>query len=69
MLIVREVSASIMLAAPGAQVLSVSIVYLWGQGRLEEVCVVAVLMLVPVFLGRYLVGRLQRAGLRYGSAG
>ncbi|MDR7415814.1 MAG: iron ABC transporter permease [Armatimonadota bacterium] len=68
-LIVREVSASIMLAAPGAQVLSVSIVYLWGQGRLEEVCVVAVLMLVPVFLGRYLVGRLQRAELQHGSAG
>ncbi|MDR7439735.1 MAG: iron ABC transporter permease [Armatimonadota bacterium] len=68
-LIVREVSASIMLAAPGAQVLSVSIVYLWGQGRLEEVCVVAVLVLVPIFLGRYLVGRLQRAELRRGSAG
>lgn len=62
-LIVREVSASIILAAPGSQVLSVGIVYLWSQGRLEEVCVVAMLMLVPIFIGQYLIGRLQRREL------
>jgi iron(III) transport system permease protein len=60
---VREVSASIMLAPPGAQVLSVGIVSLWSQGRLEEVCVIAMLMLMPVLAARYLVGRLQRRAL------
>lgn len=56
----REGSASLMLAAPGAQVLSVALVYLWSQGRMEEVAALGVLMVVPVMVLRYVLGALNR---------
>jgi iron(III) transport system permease protein len=56
----REGSASLMLSAPGAQVLAVTLVYLWSQGRVEEVAALGVVMVVPVMMLRYLVGRLGR---------
>ena len=49
-----------MLAAPGAQVLSVALVYLWSQGRMEEVAALGVLMVVPVMVLRYVLGALNR---------
>jgi iron(III) transport system permease protein len=48
LIILREVSASIMLAAPGNQVLAVALVVLVNQGRIEEVCAAAVLTLIGV---------------------
>ncbi len=56
----REASASLMLAAPGAQVLSVALVYLWSQGRMEEVAALGIVMMFPVLLLRYFLGVLSR---------
>ncbi|MCS7171939.1 MAG: iron ABC transporter permease [Armatimonadetes bacterium] len=58
LIILREVSASIMLAAPGNQVLAVALVVLVNQGRIEEVCAVAVLTLIGVVGLRSVLTRL-----------
>ncbi|MDR7415696.1 MAG: iron ABC transporter permease [Armatimonadota bacterium] len=66
LIILREVSASIMLAAPGNQVLAVALVVLVNQGRIEEVCAAAVLTLVGVVGLR---GVLTRIGTRRAHTG
>jgi len=56
--IMRELSASILLYAPGTQVLSVVMLKLWTAGKSEEVSVIGLLMLVLVLLFRWVQLRL-----------
>ncbi|MDR5708801.1 MAG: iron ABC transporter permease [Armatimonadota bacterium] len=63
LIILREVSASLMLAAPGNQVLAVALVVLVNQGRIEEVCAVAVLTLLGVVGLRNALTRIASARL------
>jgi iron(III) transport system permease protein len=51
--IMRELSASILLYAPGTEVLSVVMLKMWVGGKPEEVSVVGLLMLVMVLLFRW----------------
>jgi len=56
--IMRELSASILLYAPGTQVLSVVMLKLWTAGKSEEVSVIGLLMLALVLLFRWVQLRL-----------
>jgi iron(III) transport system permease protein len=51
--IMRELSASILLYAPGTEVLSVVMLKMWTAGKPEEVSVIGLLMLVLVLLFRW----------------
>lgn len=51
--IMRELSASILLYAPGTEVLSVVMLKMWSGGRPEEVSVIGLLMLVLVLVFRW----------------
>jgi len=62
--IVRDTSASILLVPPGEPVVSTITLALWGRGKIEQVCAVSVLAMVPILAARYLVGRLQLRELR-----
>jgi iron(III) transport system permease protein len=52
--IMRELSASILLYAPGSEVLSVVMLKMWVGGKPEEVSVIGLLMLVMVLAIRWL---------------
>ena len=51
--ILRELSASILLYAPGTEVLSVMMLKMWTGGKPEEVSVIGLLMLAMVLLFRW----------------
>jgi iron(III) transport system permease protein len=51
--IMRELSASILLYAPGTEVLSVVMLKMWTSGKPEEVSVIGLLMLVLVLVFRW----------------
>ena len=51
--IMRELSASILLYAPGTEVLSVVMLKMWVSGKPEEVSVIGLVMLVMVLLFRW----------------
>jgi iron(III) transport system permease protein len=51
--IMRELSASILLYAPGTEVLSVVMLKMWTAGKPEEVSVIGLLMLVLVLVFRW----------------
>jgi iron(III) transport system permease protein len=51
--IMRELSASILLYAPGTEVLSVEMLKMWAGGKPEEVSVIGLLMLALVVLFRW----------------
>jgi iron(III) transport system permease protein len=55
--IMRELSASILLYAPGTEVLSVVMLKMWVGGKPEEVSVIGLLMLVLVLAFRWLQSR------------
>lgn len=59
-IILRELSASILLYGPGSEVLSVVVMRLWSEGKAEEVSVVALIMLLFVFVFRFLEGRIVK---------
>jgi iron(III) transport system permease protein len=52
-IILRELSASILLYGPGSEVLSVVLMRLWSEGKAEQVSVVALVMLAFVFAFRF----------------
>ena len=62
-LILRELSASILLYSVGNEVLSVVVMRLWSEGKAEQVSVIALLMLALVFLFRFVEARLVRTHL------
>ena len=51
--IMRELSASILLYAPGTEVLSVVMLKMWASGKPEEVSVIGLVMLVLVLVFRW----------------
>ena len=59
-IILRELSASILLYGPGSEVLSVVLMRLWSEGKAEEVSVVALIMLAFVFAFRFLESRIAK---------
>ena len=55
-MVLRELAASILLYAPGNEVLSTVMFRMWSDGKAEQVSVVGIIMLVPVlglFAARY----------------
>jgi iron(III) transport system permease protein len=60
-IILRELSASILLYGPGSEVLSVVVMRLWSEGKAEEVSVIALVMLAFVFLFRFIESRIVAA--------
>ena len=56
--IMRELSASVLLYAPGTEVLSVVMLKMWTGGKPEEVSVIGLFMLVLVLLFRWVQHRL-----------
>ena len=58
--IMRELSASILLYAPGTEVLSVVMLKMWTAGKPEQVSVIGLLMLVLVLLFRWVQLRFIR---------
>jgi iron(III) transport system permease protein len=63
-IILRELSASILLYSVGNEVLSVVVMRLWTEGKAGQVSVIALVMLALVFLFRFAEGRLVRTHLR-----
>jgi iron(III) transport system permease protein len=63
--ILRELSASILLYAPGTEVLSVIMLKMWTSGKPEEVSVIGLLMLAMVLLFRW--GQLRFIQKRIGT--
>ena len=63
-IILRELSASILLYSVGNEVLSVVVMRLWIEGKAGQVSVIALVMLALVFLFRFAEGRLVRTHLR-----
>jgi len=59
-IILRELSASILLYGPGSEVLSVVVMRLWSEGKAEEVSVIALIMLLFVFAFRFLESRIVK---------
>jgi iron(III) transport system permease protein len=59
-IILRELSASILLYGPGSEVLSVVVMRLWSEGKAEEVSVIALLMLGLIFVFRFLESRIVK---------
>jgi iron(III) transport system permease protein len=62
-IILRELSASILLYSVGNEVLSVVIMRLWTEGKAGQVSVIALVMLALVFLFRFAERRLVRTHL------
>ena len=62
-LILRELSASILLYGVGSEVLSVVVMKLWSEGKAEQVSVIALVMLAFVFVFRFVESRLVRTQL------
>jgi iron(III) transport system permease protein len=62
-IILRELSASILLYSVGHEVLSVVVMRLWTEGKAGQVSVIALVMLVLVFLFRFGERRLVRTHL------
>jgi iron(III) transport system permease protein len=62
-LVLRELSASILLYSVGNEVLPVVVMRLWTEGKAEQVCVIALVMLSLVFLFRFAERRLVRTHL------
>jgi iron(III) transport system permease protein len=62
-LVLRELSASILLYSVGNEVLSVVVMKLWTEGKAEQVSVIALVMLALVFLFRFVERRLVRTHL------
>jgi iron(III) transport system permease protein len=63
-IILRELSASILLYSVGNEVLSVVVMRLWTEGKAGQVSVIALVMLALVFLFRFAEARLVRTHLR-----
>jgi iron(III) transport system permease protein len=59
-LAIREVSASILLYTPDTKVLSIYMVEQWRNGKLEEVAVISLLMLLLVFALKWVEWRVAR---------
>jgi iron(III) transport system permease protein len=59
-IILRELSASILLYGPGSEVLSIVVMRLWSEGKAEEVSVVALVMLVFVLAFRLIESRIVK---------
>jgi iron(III) transport system permease protein len=59
-IILRELSASILLYGPGSEVLSVVVMRLWSEGKAEEVSVIALIMLLFVFAFRFVESRIVK---------
>jgi iron(III) transport system permease protein len=53
-LILRELSASVLLYAAGTEVLSIVLLSLWQQAKPEQVCVVGLLLMTLVLVFRWL---------------
>jgi iron(III) transport system permease protein len=64
-IILRELSASILLYTVGNEVLSVAVMRLWSEGKAEQVSVIALVMLALVFLFRFVERRLVRTHLSW----
>jgi iron(III) transport system permease protein len=62
-LVLRELSASILLYSVGNEVLPVVVMRLWSEGKAEQVCVISLVMLGLVFLFRFVERRLVRTHL------
>jgi iron(III) transport system permease protein len=62
-IILRELSASILLYSVGNEVLSVVVMRLWTEGKAGQVSVIALVMLALVFLFRFAEQRLVRTHL------
>jgi iron(III) transport system permease protein len=62
-LVLRELSASILLYSVGNEVLSVVVMKLWTEGKAEQVSVIALVMLALVFVFRFVESRLVRTHL------
>jgi iron(III) transport system permease protein len=62
-IILRELSASILLYSVGNEVLSVVVMRLWSEGKAGQVSVIALVMLALVFLFRFAERRLVRTHL------
>ena len=62
-IILRELSASILLYSVGHEVLSVVVMRLWTEGKAGQVSVIALVMLALVFLFRFAERRLVRTHL------
>ena len=61
--IMRELSASILLYAAGSEVLSVELMKLWTDGRVEEVSVLGLMVMLLVFVFRWVqLALLRRRG-------
>jgi iron(III) transport system permease protein len=59
-IILRELSASILLYSAGSEVLSVVVMQLWSEGKAEQVSVIALVMLAFVFVFRFVESRIVR---------
>jgi iron(III) transport system permease protein len=62
-IILRELSASILLYSVGNEVLSVVVMRMWTEGKAGQVSVIALVMLALVFLFRFVERRLVRSHL------
>jgi iron(III) transport system permease protein len=62
-IILRELSASILLYSVGHEVLSVVVMRLWSEGKAEQVSVIALIMLALVFAFRFAERRMVRTHL------
>jgi iron(III) transport system permease protein len=67
-IILRELSASILLYSVGNEVLSVVVMRLWTEGKAGQVSVIALVMLALVFLFRFVESRLVRSHIRPGGS-
>ena len=63
-IILRELSASILLYSVGNEVLSVVVMRLWTEGKAGQVSVIALVMLALIFVFRFMERRLVRSHLR-----
>jgi iron(III) transport system permease protein len=64
-IILRELSASVLLYTVGNEVLPVVVMQLWSEGKAEQVSVIALGMLALVFLFRFVERRLVRTHLNW----
>jgi iron(III) transport system permease protein len=64
-IILRELSASILLYSVGNEVLPVVVMRMWTEGKAGQVSVIALVMLALVFLFRFGARRLVRTHLRW----
>ena len=62
-IILRELSASILLYSVGNEVLSVVVMRLWTEGKAGQVSVIALVMLALIFVFRFVESRLVRSHL------